>query len=117
MKREGHRYLRIDGKVLNAQTRQSLVRKFNSDDGIFGFLLTTQVAGVGITLTGADRVIIFDPTWNPATDNQAVDRAYRVGQRREVVVYRLITCATIEEKIYRKQVRARSFFCWTHSPP
>jgi len=104
MQKEAHKYLRIDGKVINAQTRQNLVRRFNNDSSIFCFLLTTQVAGVGITLTGADRVIIFDPTWNPATDNQAVDRAYRVGQKKDVVVYRLITCSTIEEKIYRKQV-------------
>ncbi|CAB4031333.1 DNA excision repair ERCC-6-like, partial [Paramuricea clavata] len=62
------------------------------------------VGGVGLTLTAADRVIIFDPSWNPATDAQAVDRAYRIGQKNTVVVYRLITCGSLEEKIYRKQV-------------
>lgn len=67
-------------------------------------MLTSQVGGVGITLTGADRVVIFDPAWNPAVDNQSVDRAYRIGQTKNVVVYRLVTCGTIEEKIYRKQV-------------
>lgn len=61
------------------------------------------VGGLGITLTGADRAIIFDPSWN-SSDDQAVDRVYRIGQTRNVVVYRLITCGTIEEKIYRKQV-------------
>lgn len=61
------------------------------------------MGGLGITLTSADRVIIFDPSWNPSVDAQAVDRAYRIGQKRPVVVYRLITCGTIEEKIYRKQ--------------
>lgn len=68
------------------------------------FLLTTQVGGLGLTLTAADRVIIVDPAWNPSTDNQSVDRAYRIGQQKDVVVYRLITCGTVEEKIYKKQV-------------
>ncbi len=63
------------------------------------------MGGLGLTLTAADRVVIVDPSWNPAVDNQAVDRAYRIGQTRDVVVYRLITCGTVEEKIYRKQVR------------
>ena len=68
------------------------------------FLLTSQVGGLGLTLTAADRVIILDPSWNPASDNQSVDRAYRIGQARDVVVYRLITCGSVEEKIYRRQV-------------
>jgi SNF2 family DNA or RNA helicase len=63
-----------------------------------------QVGGLGLTLTAADRVIIVDPSWNPAVDNQSVDRAYRIGQSRDVVVYRLMTCGTVEEKIYRRQV-------------
>ena len=84
--------------------RQRIVDEFNEDESIFCMLLTTQVGGVGLMLTGADRVIIFDPSWNPSTDAQAVDRAYRIGQTRRVVVHRLITCGTIEEKIYRKQV-------------
>lgn len=67
-------------------------------------LLTSGVGGLGLTLTAADRVVILDPSWNPSTDNQAVDRAFRIGQTRDVVVYRLITCGTVEEKIYRKQV-------------
>ena len=65
---------------------------------------SAQVGGLGLTITEADRVIIVDPAWNPATDNQAVDRAYRIGQRRHVLVYRLITSGTVEEKIYRRQV-------------
>jgi SNF2 family DNA or RNA helicase len=59
---------------------------------------------VGLTLTGADRVVLFDPAWNPAVDQQAVDRAHRLGQRRDVVVYRLLSCGTVEECIYRMQV-------------
>ena len=54
---------------------------------------------------GADRVIIFDPSWNPAEDRQAVDRAFRIGQKKDVVVYRLIMASSVEEKMYEKQVR------------
>ena len=57
-----------------------------------------------MNVTCADRVVIFDPSWNPGTDAQAVDRVYRLGQKKDVVVYRLITCGTVEEKIYRKQI-------------
>ena len=63
-----------------------------------------MMRSTGITLTGADRVIIFDPSWNPAEDRQAVDRAYRIGQTRPVVIYRLITSGCVEEKMYEKQV-------------
>ena len=83
---------------------QAVVREFQTRDDILVFLLTSQVGGLGLTLTAADRVIIVDPAWNPSVDNQSVDRAYRIGQRQDVVVYRLITCGTVEEKIYKKQV-------------
>ncbi|KAJ1434130.1 P-loop containing nucleoside triphosphate hydrolase protein, partial [Ochromonadaceae sp. CCMP2298] len=66
-------------------------------------LLTTRACGFGITLTGADRVIIYDPSWNPAEDRQAVDRAFRIGQTLPVIVYRLIMASSVEEKIYEKQ--------------
>eukprot|EP00741_Cyanophora_paradoxa_P000742 tig00000441_g715.t1 len=100
----GVRLLRVDGSVKEPAERQRLIDKFNGRKSITAFLLSTQVGGLGFTLTGADRVIIFDPSWNPSCDNQAVDRAYRIGQTRDVVVYRLLTCNTIEEKIYRRQV-------------
>jgi SNF2-related domain/Helicase conserved C-terminal domain len=101
---KGMTMCRIDGDVLHPQERQNRVDRFNNDSSIDCFLLTTQVGGLGLNLTGADRVVIFDPAWNPATDNQAVDRSYRIGQTRNVVVYRFVTCGTIEEVIYRKQV-------------
>jgi len=72
------------------------------DESLFVFLLTTRVGGLGINLTGADRVIIFDPDWNPSTDTQARERAWRIGQSRPVTVYRLLTTGTIEEKIYHR---------------
>eukprot|EP00884_Botryococcus_braunii_P020558 jgi/Botrbrau1/7186/Bobra.0300s0016.1 len=97
-------FLRIDGTINSAAERQARVAKFQSRTDIPVFLLTSQVGGLGLTLTAADRVIIVDPAWNPSVDAQSVDRAYRIGQKKDVVVYRLITCGTVEEKIYRKQV-------------
>eukprot|EP00891_Asterochloris_glomerata_P006698 jgi/Astpho2/6698/gw1.00101.139.1_t len=100
----GYTFCRIDGSIASTAERQNLVESFQTDTSIPIFLLTSQVGGLGLTLTGADRVIIIDPAWNPAVDNQSVDRAYRIGQARDVVVYRLMTCGTIEDRIYRKQV-------------
>ena len=95
--------VRIDGKV-NVEERDRRVTEFRSRDDIPVMLLTARVGGLGLTLTEATRVIIYDPAWNPTTDNQSVDRAYRIGQTKDVVVYRLITCGTVEDKIYRRQV-------------
>uniref|UniRef100_A0A3P9HEU3 DNA excision repair protein ERCC-6-like n=1 Tax=Oryzias latipes TaxID=8090 RepID=A0A3P9HEU3_ORYLA len=96
--------LRLDGTITQITERERLISLFQKDRSYSVFLLTTQVGGVGITLTAANRVVIYDPSWNPATDAQAVDRAYRIGQTENVVIYRLITCGTVEEKIYRRQV-------------
>ncbi|XP_047976108.1 protein CHROMATIN REMODELING 24 isoform X2 [Salvia hispanica] len=98
-----YKYMRIDGdtKILD---RAKVVKDFQEGRGAPIFLLTSQVGGLGLTLTNADRVIVVDPAWNPSTDNQSVDRAYRIGQKKDVIVYRLMTCGTVEEKIYRKQV-------------
>ncbi|XP_064468001.1 DNA excision repair protein ERCC-6-like [Ornithodoros turicata] len=98
------RVTRLDGTVTKMIERDRLVSQFQERAFHEVFLLTTQVGGVGLTLTAADRVVIYDPSWNPATDAQAVDRAYRIGQTRNVVVYRLVTCSTVEEKIYRRQI-------------
>lgn len=103
VKRSGYSYLRMDGTT-NIQTRSSLVDKFNADENIFVFLLTTKVGGLGINLTGANRVIIYDPDWNPSNDIQARERAWRLGQKRSVTIYRLMTSGTIEEKIYHRQI-------------
>ncbi|KAL9644862.1 hypothetical protein ABK040_005342 [Willaertia magna] len=98
-------YTRIDGSINDPKERQRRVDAFNAEDSpYFCFLLTSQTGSVGLTLTGATRVVIFDPSWNPTSDSQAADRAYRVGQKKDVIIYRLITCSTIEEKVYRKQV-------------
>ncbi|CAH8494429.1 unnamed protein product [Dicrocoelium dendriticum] len=99
-----HRILRLDGRLAKVDERLQVIRLFERDTSYTVMLLTTQVGGVGLTLTAANRVILLDPSWNPATDAQAVDRAYRIGQKSNVIVYRLITCGTVEEKIYRRQV-------------
>ncbi|NXH74553.1 ERC6L protein, partial [Hydrobates tethys] len=104
LSRRQFKIMRIDGKVTHLTEREKRINAFQSNKDYSVFLLTTQVGGVGITLTAASRVVIFDPSWNPATDAQAVDRAYRIGQKENVVIYRLITCGTVEEKIYRRQV-------------
>ncbi|XP_053376504.1 DNA excision repair protein ERCC-6-like [Mercenaria mercenaria] len=100
----GHKVMRLDGTIAQVYEREQRIQKFQTDPSYSVFLLTTQVGGVGLTLTAADRVVIFDPSWNPATDAQAVDRVFRIGQDKNVVIYRLITCGTVEEKIYRRQI-------------
>ncbi|GLE00512.1 hypothetical protein PINS_up009269 [Pythium insidiosum] len=104
MAREGHLYCRLDGTT-SVRERQSLLDAFNREHSeIFVFLLTTRAGGIGVNLTGADRVVIFDPDWNPSTDLQARERSWRLGQTRAVTIYRLITSGTIEEKIYHRQI-------------
>ncbi len=73
---------------------------FRSD--IFAFLLSTRAGGLGINLTAADTVIFYDSDWNPTVDQQAMDRAHRLGQTRQVTVYRLIARGTIEERILQR---------------
>ena len=99
----GFNYRRMDGTT-PIHTRQNLVDEFNTNADAHLFLLTTKVGGLGVNLTGADRVIIYDPDWNPSTDVQARERAWRLGQKREVMIYRLMTAGTIEEKIYHRQL-------------
>ena len=73
-------------------------------DGLCVFLLTTRVGSLGINLTAANKVIIFDPDWNPMVDMQATERALRIGQTRNVAIYRFVTEDSIEEKIYHRQI-------------
>ncbi len=91
-------FLRMDGSV-DASKRQDIVNKFNSDPSYDCLLLTTSVGGLGLNLTGADTVIFVEHDWNPQKDLQAMDRAHRIGQKKVVNVYRLITRGTLEEKI------------------
>ncbi|KAH7139411.1 SNF2 family N-terminal domain-containing protein [Dendryphion nanum] len=96
-------YRRMDGET-PIKRRQDLVDEFNNDPDLHVFLLTTKVGGLGVNLTGANRVIIYDPDWNPSTDIQARERSWRLGQKREVEIYRLMSAGTIEEKIYHRQI-------------
>ncbi|CAE6409738.1 unnamed protein product [Rhizoctonia solani] len=91
-------YMRLDGST-PANQRHGVVQTFNSDPSIDCLLLTTSVGGLGLTLTGADTVIFVEHDWNPMKDLQAMDRAHRLGQKKVVNVYRLITKGTLEEKI------------------
>ncbi|TQV94225.1 hypothetical protein V2A60_002733 [Cordyceps javanica] len=96
-------YLRMDGETPVDQ-RQPMIDRFNNDPDVHVFLMTTRTGGLGTNLTGADRIIIFDPDWNPSTDLQARERAWRLGQNKPVKIYRLMTEGTIEEKIYHRQI-------------
>jgi Helicase conserved C-terminal domain len=85
----GHTYVRLDGST-GVERRQRLMDRFNSDNKLFVFILSTRSGGLGINLTGADTVIFFDSDWNPAMDAQAQDRAHRIGQTRDVHIYRCV---------------------------
>jgi DNA excision repair protein ERCC-6 len=102
-KQDGIRFIRMDGETPMDQ-RQTLIDKFNTDPELDVFLLTTRTGGLGVNLTGADRLIIYDPDWNPSTDMQARERTWRLGQTKPVQIYRLMTTGTIEEKIYHRQI-------------
>lgn len=97
----GHSYLRLDGST-NIGVRRDLVHAWQTDESIFCFLLSTRAGGLGINLTAADTVIFYDSDWNPTVDQQAMDRAHRLGQTKQVTVYRLITKGTIEERIQQR---------------
>lgn len=103
VQRNNYVYLRLDGTT-SIGSRQPMIEKYNKSPDIFVFLLTTRVGGLGVNLTGANRVIIYDPDWNPSTDTQARERAWRIGQEKDVTIYRLLTSGTIEEKIYHRQI-------------
>lgn len=93
----------LDGKLSYAE-RTRVVDDFNADPGQFVFLISTRAGGVGLNITSANKVVIVDPNWNPSHDLQAQDRAYRIGQVRDVEVFRLVSAGTIEEIVYARQI-------------
>ncbi|KIJ44735.1 hypothetical protein M422DRAFT_47147 [Sphaerobolus stellatus SS14] len=96
-------YFRLDGGMAITK-RQKYVDQFNDPErGEFVFLLSSKAGGCGINLIGANRLILFDPDWNPAADQQALARVWRDGQKKECFVYRFISTGTIEEKIFQRQ--------------
>jgi SNF2 family DNA or RNA helicase len=104
LQEEGIDYCYLDGSTTD---RAAVVDRFQRQESIPVFLISLKAGGVGLNLTGADTVIHFDPWWNPAVEDQATDRAHRIGQTRVVTSYKLITRDTVEEKILTLQNRKR----------
>jgi len=102
LKQSNIKYFKLTGST-KVEERMKLVDEFNENPEIQVFLISLKAGGTGLNLTGADMVIHYDPWWNVSTENQATDRAYRIGQRNNVQVYKLITKNSIEEKIYKLQ--------------
>jgi SNF2 family DNA or RNA helicase len=103
-------YCYLDGST---RDRGAVVQRFQSDAQVPVFLISLKAGGTGLNLTGADTVIHFDPWWNPAVEDQATDRAHRIGQSRVVTSYKLITRGTVEEKILALQQRKRELVAAT----
>ena len=104
LKKEDIKYFKLTGQT-KVGDRIKLVDEFNSNDEIKVFLISLKAGGTGLNLIGADMVIHYDPWWNLSAENQATDRTYRIGQKKNVQVYKLITKDSIEEKIYELQER------------
>lgn len=104
LEQKGIRFAYLDGSSKN---RLEVVKQFNDDPSIYVFLVSLKAGGTGLNLVGADTVIHYDMWWNPAVENQATDRVHRMGQKRSVSAYKLITLNTIEEKIDEMQKRKK----------
>jgi SNF2 family DNA or RNA helicase len=98
-------FVRLDGST---RDRQDVVDSFQSPDGPPVFLISLKAGGTGLNLTAADHVFLLDPWWNPAVEEQAADRAHRIGQDKPVMVYRLVSEGTVEERILELQERKRA---------
>ncbi|OXB80108.1 UNVERIFIED_CONTAM: hypothetical protein H355_006940 [Colinus virginianus] len=103
-------FRRLDGNT-KSEDRIRIVREFNRIQEINICLVSTMAGGLGLNFVGANVVILFDPTWNPANDLQAIDRAYRIGQCKDVKVFRLISLGTVEEMMYLRQVYKQQLHC------
>eukprot|EP01028_Stygiella_incarcerata_P000470 TRINITY_DN1065_c0_g2_i6.p1 TRINITY_DN1065_c0_g2~~TRINITY_DN1065_c0_g2_i6.p1 ORF type:complete len:920 (-),score=274.82 TRINITY_DN1065_c0_g2_i6:172-2931(-) len=99
----GYSYVRLDGSM-SATSRKEKIDSFKENEDIFMFLLSAKAGGYGLNLTSANRVIIFDPDWNPTTDRQAIERVYRLGQKKKVVIYRLMCVGSADEKLFYRQM-------------
>lgn len=112
--RRSLRYCYLDGST---QERLKIVREFNSDSSIPVFLISLKAGGTGLNLTGADMVIHYDPWWNPAVENQATDRAYRIGQQRTVYSVKLIAQDSVEERVLALQRKKQRLYDATLDAP
>jgi len=102
---KGFRFVRLDGSTAN---RAAVVEHFQKNPEVSVFLVSLKAGGVGLNLTAADHVFLFDPWWNPAVEEQAFDRAHRIGQEKPVFVYRLVAADTVEERILDLQIEKRA---------
>ena len=107
LEQQGINYLYLDGST---RKRMEKVREFNSNPEVEIFLISLKAGGVGLNLTAADMVVHVDPWWNPMVERQATDRAHRLGQENRVMVYKLITRGTVEEKMLKLQQRKQDLF-------
>ena len=98
-------FTRLDGRT---RRRDEVVRRFQDDDGPPVMLISLRAGGTGLNLTAADHIFLLDPWWNPAVEDQAADRAHRIGQTRPVLVHRLVARDTVEERILALQQRKRA---------
>ena len=98
------RFEYLDGATVD---RESRIERFQNDPSITVFLISLKAGGSGLNLTAADTVVHFDPWWNPAVEDQASDRAHRIGQNKVVTVYRFVAAGTIEEKILQLKAKKR----------
>jgi SNF2 family DNA or RNA helicase len=104
LKRQAIGFVRLDGTTAD---RAGVVHEFQADDGPPVMLLSLKAGGTGLNLTAADHVFLVDPWWNPAVEDQAADRAHRIGQDKPVMVYRLVARDTVEERILELQEKKR----------
>src|SRR5207248_7828643 len=102
---EGIPYAYLDGRT---RDRQARVQQFQDDPDCKVFLISLKAGGLGLNLTAADYVFLLDPWWNPAVEQQAIDRTHRIGQTRPVTAYRLVARGTVEEKVIELQHRKRA---------
>jgi SNF2 family DNA or RNA helicase len=109
VKSQGKECSLIDGKVA-PQIRPEICNAFNSHPNQFGMMLSLMAGGVGLDLPGANHVVLYDRWWNPAVEDQAIDRAHRIGQNREVIVFTITAKGTLEEKIEQKLAQKRDIF-------
>ncbi len=107
LKNENYKYYYLDGQTMN---REKLLQEYEQDFDFSVFLISLKAGGVGINLISAQRIVIYDPWWNPAVEEQAIDRIYRIGQQKDVEVYKLYVKGTIEEKIYNLKIVKNQIF-------
>ena len=98
------RFVRLDGAT---RDREEVVRRFQEEPEVSLMLISLKAGGTGLNLTAADHIFLLDPWWNPAAEDQAADRAHRIGQERPVMIYRLVAIDTVEERILELQQRKR----------